>query len=851
MTVREDVWIPSTCDMCYNHCNIRVRRQDGVVVKIEGLDAAPNFGKTCAKGNAAFMNAYSPHRVKAPMVRTNPDKGVDIDPGWREITWPEAMDLMVQKLSAARAKDPRGVVLATFDVISQPFVFAWMGAVGSPNQSTLSAGFFCGNGVHPIAYALTGAFDVHHDIERCQFFMMFGASFGFVSQTDAMGMALEMAEARSRGMKLVVVDPVCTQAASQADEWVPIRPGTDAAMALAMQHVLLNEIGVYDSPFLRRYTNAAYLVGADGHYVRDSVTGRPLVWDTATDAPVPFDEVDPNGVALEGEYSIDGVPVAPGFERIRGNAGEWTPERAAEITTVPAQTIRRLAREFADAASIGARITIDGYDLPYRPAIAAWYRGTSAHQHGMHTCMSIAQLNVLIGAIDVPGGVRHGGATGPSWGPKEGPDGLLVQGPGPRLRRAPHAYDFRVRPPETLELVELFPLAIYARAMIWMGILYAEQYGITYAPEVLIQCRTNVMATGGDPIIMAEALRRIPFMVSFSVFEDETTRFADLLLPDAHSLERLVPMPTNPYTDPTAHPRQGQPVIFQSQLPAMAPQGQARYWVEVLYELADRLGIRGDLNTLLNVSFGLDDRHRFEGDQSYAFDEMFDRIARSRCGDEHGYAYFQQHGYYAGARFSVPEAYPRVFHTARVPLYLEHFLTAGEQVREFVENRELDWDTGDYVPLLHWRPCSAASRGGDAYDLYVVNHKISFMTHSFTAENPWLTELAEHTGKVYTVGINAETARRKRIGDGDWIELSTADGAVARAQARVTQGVHPECLSVPGILGRRIAGLRQEVGKGVHFNSLLRGNTERMDMVSAALDSCVKVRVRRISSKDG
>ena len=60
-------------------------------------------------------------------------------------------------------------------------------------------------------------------------------------------------------MKLVVVDPICSPIASKADEWIPIRPGTDGALALSMMHVLVNELDVYDRSFLRTQTNAPYL----------------------------------------------------------------------------------------------------------------------------------------------------------------------------------------------------------------------------------------------------------------------------------------------------------------------------------------------------------------------------------------------------------------------------------------------------------------------------------------------------------------------------------------------------------------------------------------------------------------
>ena len=135
--VQEDVWIPTACDMCYNGCTIKVHRVDGVVVRVEGVkDAPPNYGATCAKGQSAMMNLYSPHRVQAPMVRTNPVKGIGVDPGWREITWDEAMDLLAEKVRAARAKDTRSIIGLTFDRYAFHPLRAFMAAVGSLNILT-------------------------------------------------------------------------------------------------------------------------------------------------------------------------------------------------------------------------------------------------------------------------------------------------------------------------------------------------------------------------------------------------------------------------------------------------------------------------------------------------------------------------------------------------------------------------------------------------------------------------------------------------------------------------------------------------------------------------------------------
>ena len=87
------------------------------------------------------------------------------------------------------------------------------------------------------------------------------------------------ADARVRGMKTVVFDPLCNFNSGKADEWIPIIPGTDLAVTLAMCNVIVNELGIWDEVFLKSKTNAPYLIGPDGRYVRDKETGKPLVWD--------------------------------------------------------------------------------------------------------------------------------------------------------------------------------------------------------------------------------------------------------------------------------------------------------------------------------------------------------------------------------------------------------------------------------------------------------------------------------------------------------------------------------------------------------------------------------------------
>src|SRR3989337_317483 len=107
--IKEDVWIPSACNMCYGTCAIRARRVNGVVVKLEGLPGSPNGDRLCGKGVAGLMHHYDPARITKPLKRTNPEKGIGIDPKWVEISWEEAIQTITEKFKEFYEKEPRAL----------------------------------------------------------------------------------------------------------------------------------------------------------------------------------------------------------------------------------------------------------------------------------------------------------------------------------------------------------------------------------------------------------------------------------------------------------------------------------------------------------------------------------------------------------------------------------------------------------------------------------------------------------------------------------------------------------------------------------------------------------------------
>jgi phenylacetyl-CoA:acceptor oxidoreductase len=167
---------------------------------------------------------------------------------------------------------------------------------------------------------------------------------------------------------------------------VPIRPKTDAAVLFALLHVILHEQDwqqVCDIAFLQRFTNAPYLVGPDGYYLRDPASLKPLVWDTAANRAVPFDTPDVRQYGLAGPYRVSGVETGPdetrwvhqhmhcvpAFRLLKDHVEPYTPEWAATIADIPADTIRWIAREYLSNACVGATIEVEGEQLPHRQPV--------------------------------------------------------------------------------------------------------------------------------------------------------------------------------------------------------------------------------------------------------------------------------------------------------------------------------------------------------------------------------------------------------------------------------------------------------------------------------------------------
>src|SRR5512135_1580531 len=284
------------CALCVSRCGAIAVVENGRFVALEPDPSHPTGKALCAKGRAAPELVYHPDRLLYPMKRTRP-KG-DPDPGWQRISWEEAMDLTAANLKQIAAEHgPESVVFS----VSSPSTSAsddsnaWlsrlMNAYGSPNLC--AAMELCGWGryqatTYTFGAPVPGAYMPDLDQAGCILF------WGYNPNLARLVHATSTTEAVKRGAKLIVVDPRRTGIAKKANLWLQVRPGTDAALALGIAHVMI-ERGWYDEEFIRNWTNGPLLVRTDNgrlltqrDLTAEGSDNKYVAWSEALNRPITY-----------------------------------------------------------------------------------------------------------------------------------------------------------------------------------------------------------------------------------------------------------------------------------------------------------------------------------------------------------------------------------------------------------------------------------------------------------------------------------------------------------------------------------------------------------------------------------
>lgn len=252
-------WMATSCLNCSTRCAIQVRVVNGKAVKIIGNPLSRvSEGEICPRGHIGLQVLYDPIRVSGPLKRANPTKGKGIDPDWHPISWDQALSEISARLKALRgeAQPHKLLLLHGLNTISdEDIIYRFAEAYGSSNvisEDTLE------NEAERFGRWLADGNYSHvaYDLGQTSYILAFGASIIESEKPLARNLRMwgKIRRERPNRAKVVVIDPRYSVTAAKADQWLPINPGSDGALAMAIANVIISE-GLYDSEFIRDWTD--------------------------------------------------------------------------------------------------------------------------------------------------------------------------------------------------------------------------------------------------------------------------------------------------------------------------------------------------------------------------------------------------------------------------------------------------------------------------------------------------------------------------------------------------------------------------------------------------------------------
>jgi len=442
--VTYDHVVRTMCEQCVWRCGVEAKVNNNHVVKLEG-------------------NPEHPHSRGMLCGRGQSGLGMAYDPDrikypliragergegkFRRATWDEALGVVATAMLDIKKKyGPEAMIFSSTHNLSQPLFENLLYAYGSPNYGTQRS--LCFNAMI-VANTLTyGMEEPGRDYRPLKYLILTGRNITEAISTSETG---DFIDAVAQGVKVVYLDPRFTKTAAKATEWLPIKPGTDLAFHLAMLNVIVDE-KLYNADFVQKNT--------------------------------------------------------VGFEELQKSIGTYTPEWAAPLTEIPADTIRRIAREFAAAGS-GAL------------AHNGWR--TSNFVNSFQTERAIAILNALVGnwgtTMFDAGGEGGGIALGTP------PQPPFPRGHAQRLDGVPWKYP-------------LVPLKIG----VFQEIRDAVLTGQPYQAHGWFIARQNPIMSLPDRAKTIEAFKKMDFIVTVSLIPNDTEWYADVILPESSYLERYDPL---------------------------------------------------------------------------------------------------------------------------------------------------------------------------------------------------------------------------------------------------------------------------------------------------------------------
>lgn len=674
--MERDSVIPTMCHGCsyggYN-CGMLAHVRNGKFVRVEGNPHHPlNKGKLCAKGQAAVQWVYNEQRLKFPLVRTG-ERG---EGAFKRVSWDEALGIVVDRILEIKEKHGPECLMfskgqsSSWAGLHQFLWIRFMHALGSPTFSNWGPSVCYAPQLMYHKQLIGGPTYARPDYDNADLIIEWftGGGTGGPARrgvetldTNMRSVPHKIVERLERGAKLIVINPqlIPIAANGRVHRWIPIKPGTDGALALAMIQVIISE-GLYDATFVSDWCQ--------------------------------------------------------GFDELKAHIRPHNPEWAQKITGVPSAEIKELARLYATTKKACIRVS----EAPQKGDLQSF-------------AMAVPILMAITGHLD-----RSGGNL---W--------FL-----PTARLGFDTLSDRISEKAKARLLggETFYVRYQGRrAAFFRSVIEALITGTPNRPRGMLVFGSNPLNTARNPALMAEALKKLHFLLVVDVVPTPTSRFADVILPAA-----------------TRYECYGQPGLWENHL-AMSrkvvdPLWESRDELEMVLELARKLGMGADF---------------WDGDYQVMVNDFLKPVNISLDQLEEG-----------GMKGLFLEKTPWTEQRERFQELFKDLPNGKVQLC----NRILEEQGVEPMPVYRGEaedPLNVPELAG-TYPLMLTDEHSDYINHhAWMRDIPWLREVKKHP----RVKIHPVTALAEGIRDGDWVDIISPRGMM-KAVAGVFEGIRPDTLMV-------------------------------------------------------
>lgn len=736
---------------CSGTCKLNLHVVDGKIVKTSKrkFNSFPDgsIDRICLRGLSHPYNIYGPNRVQYPMRRVG-ERGSG---EWERISWDEAVTEIAERWQEIREKYGDQAIaytrgsgnLGTVSGVASPMFNVFFNKINS-TQIKIARDQANTRGINRVMGNLGDwVLNDPSDFKNAKTLFVWGANI-----TDAQLHDWHfVADAQESGTKLVVIDPIMTQLAAKADMWVPVKPATDAALALSMMYVMVEEDAI-NKPFMKTHTCAPFLVREDtGKFLRMSDLGvepktvevaraqvsqassankGAAVGQSATvtktiDPPAALD-ADGRVVAvddaadpqLSGTYDFNGIACRTAYDLLKEDIMDYPPEKAAEICDVPAETIVELAH-----------IALDG------PCIHRLGWGSNSYTNGVHAAHANATMAALTGQIGYSGAGTGIGDFKACWGIN-----AVVKG----MTAAKYPMISALFLPEIM------------RTGKYKGQDYPIKSLYVYAGNpVSNQVNTNEY--------LNDIVGNLEFFVVADYTFTDTTKYADIILPAAHWFEQEDVVAISATQ------------CFIHSEKAIEPLYESKPDIEILRLFAEKMGYP-DLITYTDDEYM---KMVIDTPSLAALGITYDEVKKN----EDMYWYPDKPWIpWENAEFRTD--------SGRMEFYVESPTVQFDMGQEFDEERE-------HLPrYFHPTEAYEGSPTWDKYKLILLSERPRFRVHSMWSDNAYLRELDPEP----TVKMNPADAEARGIADGDYVEVYNDRGHCV-ARVVFNDGIRPGCMVYP------------------------------------------------------